>query len=78
MTQNIGDRTAVWFGSSLGNFDRCFMLPYGGEGGKGDTAYAGILNEVGAYWISYYAIHDGEKPSIYLVKLPKQTPLINP
>ena len=71
MTQNIGDRTSVWFGNLHGDFSRCYTLPYGGERGKSDTAYAGLLNEEKEYWISYYAIHEGEKPSIYLVKLSK-------
>ena len=71
MTQNIGDRTSVWFGNLFGEFGWCYTLPYGGESGKSDTAYAGLLDEEKEYWVSYYAIHEGEKPSIYLVKLSK-------
>lgn len=73
MTQNIGDRTSLWFGNLLGEFSWCYTLPYGGESGKSDTAYAGLLDEEKEYWVSYYAIHEGEKPSIYLVKLSKHT-----
>ena len=73
MTQNVGDRTSVWFGNLLGEFNWCYTLPYGGESGKSDTAYAGLLDEEKEYWVSYYAIHEGEKPSIYLVKLSKNT-----
>lgn len=71
MTQNIGDRTSVWFGNLEGQFNWCYTLPYGGEMGKSDTAYAGMLNEDNEYWVSYYAIHEGEKPSIYIARLPK-------
>lgn len=72
MTQNIGQRTAVWFGDFDGNFNWCYTLPYGGLiSNMGDTAYAGMLSENGEYWISYYAIYEGEKPCIFMVKLPK-------
>ena len=71
MTQNIGDRTCMWIGDKGGSFNWCYTLPFGGRSGKGDTAYAGILNEKSNYWVSYYAIHDGEKPSIYLARIPK-------
>ena len=34
LTQNIGDRTAVWFGDLDGSFKWNYLLPYGGEMAK--------------------------------------------
>lgn len=71
MTQNIGSWTVVWFGDEQGVFNWCYMLPYGGTAYRGDTSYTSIINEEKEYWISYYSIDNGEKPSVYLVKIPK-------
>lgn len=71
MTQNIGSWTALWFGNENGDFNWCYTLPYGCTPNRGETAYAGMINEPREYWISYYAIDEGEKPSIFMVKVPK-------
>ncbi len=72
MIQNIGSWTAVWFGDESGIFNWCYTLPFGCTANIGDTAYAGILNENEEYWVSYYAIANGEKPSVLLAKIPKK------
>lgn len=71
MTQNIGSWTAVWFGDINGNFNWCYTFPYGCTAFRGDTGYAGMLNEDKEYWISYFSIDQGEKPSVFLVRIPK-------
>lgn len=71
MTQNIGSWTAIWFGDDRGSFNWCYTLPYGGTSFRGDTGYAGMINERDEYWVSYYAKDEGEKPSVFLVKIPK-------
>lgn len=71
MTQNIGSWTAAWFGDINGNFNWCYTFPYGCTAFRGDTGYAGMLNEEKEYWISYFAIDKGDKPSVFLVRIPK-------
>lgn len=70
MTQNIGSWTVIWFGNESGNFSWCYLLPYGCNTNI-DTAYAGIIDEKNEYWVSYYAIDNGKKPSVFLAKIPK-------
>ena len=71
MTQNIGSWTAVWFGDNAGNFNWCYTLPFGCTKIAGDTAYAGMLNEDDEILISYHAVSNGDKPSIFLARIPK-------
>ena len=73
LSQSIGQRTVAWYGDEDGNFEWCQTLPYGGHiSDTGDTAYASILKEGNEYWISYYAIQEDEKPSIFFVKIPRR------
>lgn len=71
MTQNIGSWTALWFGNENGDFDWCYTCPYGCTPNRGETAYAGIINEPKEYWVSYYTIAEGKKPEVFLLKIPK-------
>lgn len=71
MEQNIGSWTALWFGNEHGDFNWCYTLPYGCTPNRGETGYAGMINEPREYWVSYYAIDEGENPSVFLVKVPK-------
>ena len=71
MTTNIGGRTALWFGDLEGNFQWSYLLP-----SAGDTAYSGIVEEKDRLLISYYSMHQTNKPSIYLAIIPKVSPPI--
>ena len=69
MTQNVGDRTVIWRGNVDGEFNSCYVLPYGGKSGHSDTAYAGIIVEDNQLLISYYAIENDGKPCVYIAKI---------
>lgn len=71
MIQNIGSWTALWFGNVEGDFNWCYTLPFGCTKNAGDTAYAGMLNEKNEYIISYHAVDSGDKPSVFLARIPK-------
>jgi hypothetical protein len=46
-----------------GNLEECLKLPSGG-----DTSYAGMVEQAGDIWISYYSSHEG-KTAIYLARV---------
>ena len=69
LTTNVGERTALWFGDLDGNFQWSYILPSSGD--NNDTAYAGIIEEKDRFLLSYYSMHQTEKPSIYLAIIPK-------
>ena len=73
MITNIGERTALWFGNPEGNFQWSYLLP-----SAGDTSYPSIVEENDRLLISYYSMHQTEKPSVYLAIIPKaKLPYIN-
>lgn len=69
MTQNVGDRTVIWKGDLNGEFNSCYVLPYGGKSGQSDTAYASIILDNGEILCSYYAKDEYGLPSIYVARI---------
>ena len=68
LSTNIEERTAIWYGDINGNFQWNYILPSSGT--NSDTAYSSILKKDGEIWISYYSMHESQKPCIYLAKIP--------
>ena len=68
-SQDVFEKTCVYWGQTNGNFEWSYILPSSGKGG--DTSYGSILAEDNEYVISYYSMHETEKPSIYIVTIPK-------
>ncbi len=66
-----GEKTVVYFGNQNGEFDDIIELPSYGIGG--DTSYPSIINQGDYYYVSYYSMHETEKPCIYLSKIAKGT-----
>lgn len=64
-----GEKTVIYFGSQDGFFDDCIELPSYGK--ISDTSYPSIINEGDCYWISYYSMHETEKPCIYMSRISK-------
>lgn len=70
MSQNIGEYTSVFIGDLNGNFRWNYILPSSGT--NSDTAYAGLLDNGEEYWVSYYSMHETEKPSVFIARIPKK------
>lgn len=66
-----GEKTVVYIGNQFGIFDDCIELPSFGKGS--DTSYPSILNERESYYVTYYSMHETEKPCIYLSRISKGT-----
>jgi hypothetical protein len=71
LATNNGERTVLWFGDLEGNFQWSYVLPSSGV--RGDTAYTGIIDEKYRLLLSYYSMHQTNKPAIYLAIIPKAT-----
>ena len=69
LSTNIEERTAIWYGDINGNFQWNYIFPSSGT--NSDTAYSSILKKDGEIWISYYFMHESQKPCIYLAKIPE-------
>ena len=64
-----GEKTVVYFGDISGVFNECIEIPSYGK--TSDTGYPSIIDMHNDYYISYYSMHETEKPCIYLSRISK-------